>query len=105
MAVKVFKTLRTLRSMERKLLPFMKTIEDRDIVLEIGYHAEIKVPLGVKQLHQLRIASEGTIGRRLKRLKSLGVVREQRSSQDRRNILLTLDPKIHAAWRRIQAAK
>jgi len=97
----LFKKLRAARHMEKEHLPFIQTLEDRDIVLEIGFHAERNAPIGVKQLNRLGITSEGTIGRRLKRLKTLGVVKYDRSEVDGRKVELSLHPRIHAAWRRV----
>jgi DNA-binding MarR family transcriptional regulator len=101
---KIFKKLRSLRDLERKLLPFVLTVEDRDIVLEIGYHSEIRRPIGVKQLHTLRIGSESTIRRRLNRLRKKGLVQQQRADHDRRNLNLKLHASVQAACRRIHAA-
>ena len=100
---RIFGMLRAARSLEKQLVPLLLTMEDRDIVLEIGYHCEIGAPLGINQLYLLRIGSEGTIQRRLKRLRTLGIVVQERADEDRRGVRLSLDPEVQEAWKRVFA--
>ena len=96
--MKVFTTLKRVRIFQNHQLQFLKTIEDADIVLEIGYHEELRTPLGVKQLTLLGISSPATIHRRLKRLRKLGVIRGTLSRIDGRSLILTISPAVRSAY-------
>lgn len=99
--MKVFSTLRALRAYEREHLPFLLTLEDFDVIREIGYHQESGTPLTLKLLFLQNIGSIATIQRRVRRLKRLGVVQQRRSDADRRNIELTVDPEVLGAYKRM----
>jgi DNA-binding MarR family transcriptional regulator len=99
--VQAFQKLKTLRELERQQLPFLRTVEDFDIVVQIGYHAEAASPLTLKQLFLLGIGSAATIQRRLSRLKRLGVVQHKRVERDRRSVELSLSPEARNTCRRI----
>jgi DNA-binding MarR family transcriptional regulator len=99
--VQAFNKLKTLRELERQQLPFVQTVEDLDILVQIGYHAETTAPLTLKQLFLLNIGSAATIQRRLGRLKRLGVVQHKRLERDRRSVELTLNPEVRNTCRRI----
>jgi DNA-binding MarR family transcriptional regulator len=87
--MKLFTGLRKIRNSERTSLPFLKTVIDFDIVLEIGYGEERGRPLTLKRLYLLDICSPGTIRRRLTRLVANGVVTRTRHPTDgRANLLL-----------------
>ena len=90
----VFAILRTLRAFERRNLAFLRTIEDHDLVLEVGYHQSRRKPLTMKQLFLLDIASVATVQRRVRRLRHLGVLRQTRCEHDRRAIEVRLTPKV-----------
>jgi DNA-binding MarR family transcriptional regulator len=101
--VKVFSTLRALRAYEREHLPFLLTLEDFDVIREIGYHQESGTPLTLKLLFLQNIGSVATIQRRVRRLKRLGVVHQRRSDADRRNVELTVDPEVLNAYKRMSS--
>ena len=73
--MKIFADLRNLIRLERLYLPFINTLEDRDIAAQIGYHDVIRgEPLTLKLLYLLDIGSIATVQRRLARLVGKGVV-------------------------------
>lgn len=100
-SVRIFHKLRMLRLFERRHLPHLRTVEDHDVVREIGYHEEMRIPLTLKALFLLDIGSVATVQRRLGRLKRLGVVLQKRSARDRRNLELTISPEVRGHYRRI----
>ena len=51
----VFDTLRTIRDFERAELAFIRSLEDVDIVREIGFHQEAGKPLTLKDVYSLRL--------------------------------------------------
>ena len=94
----VFDTLRAIRDFERRELPFIRTIEDLDIVREIGFHQEAGQPLTLKQLYDLQVGAVATIQRRLATLKKLGIVEQSRVDRDRRSFTLHLGPRVMLAY-------
>jgi DNA-binding MarR family transcriptional regulator len=66
--MKLFAGLRMMRYMEAKHLPFVRSLVDFDIVIEIGYHEERGRPLSVKQLLARGIRSRTTVRRKLRSL-------------------------------------
>ncbi len=102
-AVKIFDKLRSLRAFEREHLALLMTLEDFDLIKEIGYHQEAGVPLTLKLLFLQDIGSVATVQRRLRRLKRLGVVHQRRSEGDRRNVELTISPEICSIYKKAGA--
>jgi DNA-binding MarR family transcriptional regulator len=96
--LKIFEKLRNLRALQRKRLPFLETLEDLDIVREIGFYQERGHPITLKLLFQQGIGSSATIQRRLQRLKRLGLIVQKRSRQDKRTLELTVSPEVRAAY-------
>ena len=99
----VFGALRVIREFERAELPFLRSIEDLDIVREIGFHHEAGQPLTPKQLYALGIGAVATVQRRLTQLKKLGVIEQVRVERDRRTSLLLLSPGVLQAYARYLA--
>jgi hypothetical protein len=97
----VFRKLKMLRVFEKRYLPHLKTVEDHDVIREIGYHEEMRVPLTLKALFLLDIGSVATVQRRLSRLKRLGVVLQKRSAHDKRNLELTMSAEVRGHYKRI----
>ena len=87
------KKLRALRDFERQHLGFLRTMEDYNLLREIGFHQAEGSPLTLKQLFLLDIGSVATVQRRLRRLRQLGVVHQQRSELDARAVEFTLAPR------------
>ncbi|HUQ73509.1 MAG TPA: hypothetical protein VM183_02200 [Burkholderiales bacterium] len=92
--MKTFKALKELHEFRRRHLPFLKTIEDAEIVREVGLHQDTRRPLTLKTLFLQGIGSAATIQRRLTRLKKLGVVQQTPAAHDKRNMYLTLSPRV-----------
>lgn len=91
--MRVFERLRALRIFEKQHLGFLSTIEDHNLVTEIGYHQAEGKPLTLKRLFLLDVGSVATVQRRLRRLKQLGIVHQRRAEYDGRAVELTLTPK------------
>ena len=87
-----FEDMRERRELERRYLPFLKTVVDFDICCEIGYQQLAGSPLTVKQLLLLRLAPPVTVFRRLERLCNLEVISRAQSQRDRRVHELRLTP-------------
>jgi len=90
----LFKRLHALRAFEKRHLDFLNTVEDFDLIREIGYHQERGAPLTMKSLYLLDVASVATIQRRLRRLRQYGAVLQARSKRDRRAVELLITPKL-----------
>ena len=86
--------LRTLRAFERRNLHLLRTLEDLDLVREIGYHQGTGHPLTHKELLLLGIGSVATVQRRLRRLRHLGAIRRTRCGEDRRAVEFTLSAQL-----------
>jgi hypothetical protein len=88
--MKLFTGLKKIRDFERQHLPFLKSIVDLDIVIEIGYAEEQGQPLTLKQLFLLNIRSRTTVRRKLRRLIDQGIVTRRKQASDHRASLLTI---------------
>ena len=94
MAPGVFERLRNARAFSRRHLHFVETLEDVDLILEIGFHQERGEALSIKRLYLLDIASIATVQRRLRRLRQLGAIVPRRSSTDGRSVELVLSSRV-----------
>ncbi len=92
--MKIFTGLKKIRAFERLQLPFLKSIVDFDIVVDIGYVEEQGQPLTLKQLFLLNISSRTTVRRKLARLIELGIVIRCKHANDHRASLLIISPAI-----------
>jgi DNA-binding MarR family transcriptional regulator len=90
--MKIFAGLKKIRGFQRLELPYLKTISDFDIVIEIGYAEEQGHPLTLKQLFLLNICSRTTVRRKLASLIEQGVVNRRKHQSDNRASLLKIDP-------------
>ncbi len=88
--MKLFARLRQIREFERVQMPFLKSIVDFDILIEIGYAEEEGHPLTQKQVLLLNLSSRTTVRRRLARLIAQGIVKRRKNSRDQRSSLLTI---------------
>ena len=88
--MKLFAGLKKIRDFERVQLPFLKSVVDFDIVIEIGFAEEEGQPLTLKQLFLLNISSRTTVRRKLARLIEQGVVTRRKDAKDQRASLLTI---------------
>ena len=88
--MKLFTGLKQIREFERRQLPFLKTVVDFDIVVEIGYAEEQEQPLTLKLLFLLNLSSRTTVRRKLARLIDEGLVVRRKQASDHRASLLTI---------------
>lgn len=86
----LFTGLKKIRVFERQQLPFLKSVVDFDIVIEIGYAEEQEQPLTLKQLFLLNIRSRTTVRRKLRRLIEQGIVLRRKHANDHRASLLAI---------------
>lgn len=104
-SMKIFSDLRNVIRLERLHLPFIITLEDRDIAAQIGYHDVIcGEPLTLKLLYLLDIGSIATVQRRLARLVGNGVVLKRRHMEDRRALTLHLTAGAKREYQRFATA-
>lgn len=92
--MKTFRALREIHEFRRHHLPFLQTIEDAELVREIGLSQASGQPMQLKTLFLQGIASAATVQRRLNRLRRLGIVHQSRADHDKRVLHLSLDPGI-----------
>lgn len=90
--MKLFTGLKKIREFERLQLPFLKSVVDFDIVIEIGYADEQGQRLTLKQLFLLNITSRTTVRRKLARLIDQGIVIRRKHATDNRASLLIISP-------------
>jgi DNA-binding MarR family transcriptional regulator len=90
--MKLFEGLRKIRDFERGQLPFLGSVHDFDIVVEIGYEEERGRPVTLKKLYLLDICSRGTIRRKLAALIKQRVVIRRKHPTDGRASLLVIAP-------------
>jgi len=69
-------------------LPFLKSVVDFDIVIEIGYADEQGQPLTLKRLFLLSFGSRTTVRRKLAKLIDQGIVIRRKHANDHRASLL-----------------
>jgi DNA-binding MarR family transcriptional regulator len=90
--MRLFTGLKQIREFERLQLPFLKSVVDFDIVIEIGYAEEQGQPLTLKQLFLLNICSRSTVRRKLARLIEQEIVIRRKHANDQRASLLIISP-------------
>jgi DNA-binding MarR family transcriptional regulator len=88
--MKLFTGLKKIREFERGQLPFLRTVADFDIVIEIGYAEEQEQPLTLKQLFLLNLSSRTTVRRKLAKLIEQGIVVRRKHVDDHRASVLTI---------------
>jgi DNA-binding MarR family transcriptional regulator len=86
--MRLFTGLKKLREFERQQLPFLKSVIDFDIVVEIGYAEEQGQPLTLKQLILLNFGSRTTVRRKLATLSKQRIVIRRKHANDHRVSLL-----------------
>src|ERR1035437_3532326 len=88
--MKLFTGLKKIREFQRLQLPFLKSVVDFDIIIEIGYAEEQGQPLTLKQLVLLNMSSRTTVRRKLTRLIEQGIVMRRKQANDHRASLLII---------------
>ena len=86
----LFAALKKKREFERLEMPFIGSLLDFDIIIEIGYAQEQKWRITPKQLFLLKLSSVRTVRRRLTKLTEAGVVLRHANAKDNRSDFLTL---------------
>jgi hypothetical protein len=86
----LFGMLRNVREMQRGHLPFVNSLVDFDIIIEIGFAEEEGSPLTLKQLFLLDISSRTTIRRRLAKLSEAGIIVRRKKKEDQRTTVLAV---------------
>jgi DNA-binding MarR family transcriptional regulator len=89
----LFHRLARLVAYERQSLPFVRSTEDRNIVIAIGLAAESGTPVGFKQLVLLHLASPSTVTRKVKHLLRGRVIRRVTPEHDGRMVRYVLTKK------------
>ena|ERR1700730_8812832 len=87
---RLFAALKKKREFERLEMPFVGSLLDFDIIIEIGYAQEQKWRITPKQLFLLKFGSVRTVRRRLAKLTADGVVVRHANASDHRSEFLTL---------------
>jgi DNA-binding MarR family transcriptional regulator len=87
---KLFAALKKLREFERLQLPFIKSLIDFDIIIEIGHAQEQKAVFTPKQLFLAKVGSVSTVRRRLAKLTNQGIVTRRINTDDHRSDFLTI---------------
>jgi DNA-binding MarR family transcriptional regulator len=90
--MKLFTGLKKIREFERLQLPFLKSVIDFDIIVEIGYAEEQGQPLTLKQLFLLEFGSRTTVRRKLAKLIEQGIVIRRKHANDNRARFLIVSP-------------
>lgn len=98
--MQLFAALKKIRDFERLQLPFLKSLVDFDIIIEVGYAEEGNRPLTPKQLYLLALGSHTTVRRRLVALVERGIISQHVNAQDRRSANLRLTHKSSKALRK-----
>lgn len=88
--MKLFAGLRRMRDLERKHLPFVRSLAEFDLIIEIGYHEERGTPLTLKQLLMLGICARTTLRRKLNALIARGVLVRTPHESDGRAVVLSI---------------
>jgi hypothetical protein len=89
---RLFAGLRKIREYQRGQLPFLKSLIDYDIVIEIGYAEECGNPATFKELLLLDICSRATLRRKLAQLDQQEIVIRSKKSGDRRASVFVVSP-------------
>ena len=88
--MKLFTGLKKIREFERLQLPFLKSVIDFDILVEIGYAEEQGQPLTLKQLFLMNVSSSTTVRRKLSKLIEQRIIIRRKHAKDHRASILTI---------------
>jgi len=88
-----FSRLCEVRAFARDHLEFLRTVQDYDLVNEVGLRSANGAPLTVNQALRLNLGSVATVQRQIRRLRKMGVIAVERSPADGRVANITLTPK------------
>ena len=93
-----FDRLQALSASRHRLLPFVESLEDCDILAAIGAADEAGSPLGFKQLSLLALAPPSTLQRRLKKLLAKRTIKRVLRRDDGRCVAYSLSARTWAAY-------
>jgi DNA-binding MarR family transcriptional regulator len=99
--MKIFEKLNAIRSYQRTHLLFLESLEDYDIVCEIGAAQEAGKFMTAKQLLLCDLGAPATLRRRLERMVKMGIVTKRRNVHDGRMAELRLAPDILRAYAKL----
>ena len=104
-SMKIFADLRNLIRLERLHLPFITTLEDRDIAAQIGYHDVIRgEPLTLKLLYLSTSVRSPPCSAAWRAWSGRGVVMKRRHDEDRRALTLHLTMSARREYQRFAGA-
>jgi ribosomal protein L28 len=86
----LFATLRKKRQFEKLQMPFITSLLDFDLIIEIGYAKEQNEMITPKQLFLLKLGSVTTVRRRLANLTAKGIIARHANTRDHRSQFLTV---------------
>jgi hypothetical protein len=89
----LYAALKRKREFERLEMPFMGSLLDFDIIIEIGFAQEQGWHMTPKKLLLLKLSSDRTVRRKLGNLVAHHVILGRRNAKDHRSEVLTLSPK------------
>ena len=81
----------------RHKLPFLRTLEDLDLLLEIRRAERCRAPLSMSEVLRLRLGSFATLQRQIRRLRGSDALVQRRSHLDRRQLHLHLTRRARGA--------
>ncbi|MCF8199867.1 MAG: hypothetical protein K9J42_13970 [Sulfuritalea sp.] len=93
-----FRRLQEISAARKKLLPFVRSQEDSDLLIAIGIANEEGTFLGLKQLQLLNIASPSTVDRRIRTLVAKRAIKKSLQRGDGRRVVYTLTAKTRMAF-------
>lgn len=96
----VFHKLGRLAAFERQHMRFIRSNEDRYILIAIGRANETGVPIGLKQLVIASGVATSTLIRRIKRMVATGVITWERQGNDGRMISYRLTASTQRSFER-----
>ena len=98
----LFGNLTKLVANERNYLRFMRSIEERNILVAVGQAMESGQAIGYKQLVLMGVASPSTLSRKLKRLIAAGAIRKVVPKHDGRMVAYSLTKTAMEGFRRYE---
>lgn len=102
--MKIFEKLNSIRAYQRAHLQFLESLEDYDIVCEIGAAQESGKFMTAKQLLLCGLGAPATLRRRLERMVKMGIVTKRRNLHDGRMAELRLAPDILRSYAKLGKA-
>src|SRR5271166_5611522 len=102
--MKIFEKLNTIRAYQRAHLQFLESLEDYDIVCEIGAAQEAGKFMTAKQLLLCDLGAPATLRRRLERMVKMGIITKRRNLHDGRMAELRLASDVLKSYAKLGKA-